>query len=61
MTKKVYYIEYTNEAEKAIERVTNELPTFVEAEAVEMNFVRVEIDCRIEDVKTIERILEAVV
>ena len=61
MTKKVYYIEYTNEAEKAIERVTNELPTFVEVEAVEMNFVRVEIDCRIEDVKTIERILEAVV
>ena len=61
MTKKVYYIEYTNEAEEAIERVTNELPTFVEVEAVEMNFVRVEIDCRIEDVKTIERILEAVV
>ena len=61
MTKKVYYIEYTNEANEAIERVKNELPTFVEVEAVEMNFVRVEIDCRIEDVKTIERILEAVV
>lgn len=61
MTKKVYYIEYTNEAQEAIERVTNELPTFVEIEAVEMNFVRVEINCRIEDVKTIERILEAVV
>lgn len=61
MTKKVYYIKYTNEAQEAIERVTNELPTFVEVEAVEMNFVRVEIDCRIEDVKTIERILEAVV
>lgn len=61
MTKKVYYIEYTNEAKEAIERVKNELPTFVEVEAVEMNFVRVEINCRIEDVKIIERILEAVV
>ena len=57
MTNKIYFFEQTIEFEKAIERIENIIPCFVFIEPVEMNWVKVEIKCRIEDVKTIEKYL----
>lgn len=58
MTKKVYYIENTNEANNAIERIINNFPTFVDVETIEMNYIQLTIECREEDLKAIENILK---
>lgn len=61
MTKKVYYIENTNENYAIIENIVEVYICFVQLTTVEMNCLEVTIICRNEDVKAIEEELKDIV
>ena len=58
MTKKVYYLEYNDITNKRIEKIIDKYICFVNTKIVEMNYLEVEINCRTEDLKAIERELK---
>ena len=55
MVTKIYWIENTDTLNKALETLENIIPCFIKREFVEMNYSRVEIQARYEDLKTVER------
>ena len=61
MTTKVYYIENTNELDKALETLEQKIPCFINRELIEMNYSKVEINARTEDLLTVETILAPLV
>lgn len=58
MTKKVYYLEFNDEVNERLEKIMNNYICFVECKIIEMNYQEVEIVCRNEDLKAIEKELE---
>jgi hypothetical protein len=61
MTEKTYYIENCTELEEALEQIEQNFPCFVDRELIEMNYSRVTINAREEDIASIERILAPLV
>ncbi len=61
MTEKTYYIENSIELEEALEQIEQNFPCFVDRELIEMNYSRVTINAREEDIASIERILAPLV
>jgi len=60
MIEKIYWIENTNELEAALNKLDC-VPCFVERELVEMNYSKITINARQEDLKTIEKIFSKIV
>ena len=61
MVTKIYWMENTDTLDKALRTLTDIIPCFIKREFVEMNFSRVEIQAREEDLKTVERELASAV
>ena len=61
MTKKAWYIENSNELDNAIATITDNFICFLEYEFVEMNYSKIEIKARAEDMASIEKILAPLV
>ncbi len=61
MIEKIYYINNGIELEEAIEYIQNNLPCFVGREFVEMDYSKITINAREEDLSTIERKLALLV
>jgi hypothetical protein len=61
MTEKTYYIENCTELEEALEQIEQNFPCFVDRELIEMNYSRVTINAREEDIASIERMLAPLV
>ena len=61
MTEKIYYIENTNELDNAMDKIENDFPCFTERELIEMNYSKITIKARTEDIKHIEDILAPLV
>ena len=61
MTKKAWYIENSNELDNAIINITSTFPCFIDMEFIEMNYSKVEIEARAEDIASIEEILAPLV
>ena len=61
MVEKIYYIENTNALEVALEKLSEKIPCFVTREYVEMNYSKVTIHARIEDLATVETLLALLV
>lgn len=61
MTEKTYYIENCTELEDALEQIEQNFPCFVDRETIEMNYLRVTINAREEDIASIERVLAPLV
>lgn len=57
MRTKTYYIQNTNELDKALETIRDNFPCYVNREFIEMNYSQIEIQSRNEDVVNIEKIL----
>ena len=57
MTKKVYYIENKAELDEALDKISKTFPCFIQSDFIEMNYSKVEINARVEDLASIERIL----
>ena len=57
MTEKIYYIENTNALDLAIDAITDTFPCFVDREFIEMNYSKITIKARTEDLASIEDIL----
>ena len=57
MVEKIYYLDW-NEKKEDIQNVLLKLfvtiPCFIQAEYIEINYVKVSIKCREEDVRTVE-------
>lgn len=60
MIEKIYWIENTNELEKALKKL-NCIPCFINREFVEMNYSKIIINARQEDLRTIEKIFSKIV
>lgn len=60
MIEKIYWIENTNELDIALNKL-NCVPCFVDREFVEMNYSKITINARQEDLKTIEKIFSEIV
>ena len=54
MTKKVYYIENTNNLELALACLADSIPCFISREYIEMNYSAVTVTCRTEDLLCVE-------
>ena len=54
MIEKIYYIVNGIELEEAIDYLKNALPCFIERELIEMDYSKVTINARAEDISTIE-------
>ena len=61
MIRKVYYIENTADLFHALNTLTDAIPCWIDTEDVEMNFRKVEILARAEDIATVERVLAPLV
>ena len=61
MTEKTYYIENSIELEEALEQIEQNFPCFVDRELIEMNYSKVTINAREEDIASIERVLAPLV
>jgi hypothetical protein len=61
MVEKIYYINNGIELEEAIDFLQDSLPCFVEREPVEMDYSKITINARVEDLKTIEKKLAPLV
>ena len=61
MITKTYYLENTNKANKRINKIIDNFMCFVETKMIEMNYIEVEIKCRVEDIKTIEELISDLV
>ena len=61
MTEKTYYIENSIELEEALEQIEQNFPCFVDRELIEMNYSRIIINAREEDIASIERMLAPLV
>ena len=61
MTTKVYYIENTNKLDKALITLEQKIPCFINRELIEMNYSKIEINARTEDLITVETILAPLV
>ncbi len=61
MTTKVYWMENTDTLDEALRTLTDIIPCFIKREYVEMNFSKVEIQAREEDLKTVEEKLASAV
>lgn len=61
MEEKIYYIESSNELTDAMWIIENEYACFTEYENIEMNYVKITIQARTEDIKHIEEILAPLV
>ena len=61
MTEKTYYIENCTELEEVLEQIEQNFPCFVDRELIEMNYSRVTINAREEDITSIERVLAPLV
>lgn len=58
MTKKVYYLEFNDKVNERLEKIKNKYICFVKTTLIEMNYQEVEIVCRNEDLKAIEKELK---
>jgi hypothetical protein len=61
MTEKTYYIENSTELEEALEQIEQNFPCFVDRELIEMDYSKVTINAREEDIASIERMLAPLV
>ena len=61
MVEKIYYINNGIELEEAIEFLKDNLPCFVGREFVEMDYSKITINAREEDISTVERKLAPLV
>lgn len=61
MIEKTYYIENTNTLNEVLDNIINSFPCFVDREFIEMNYSKVTINTREEDIASIERILAPLV
>ena len=61
MAEKIYYIENTNALEVTLEKLSEKIPCFVTREYVEMNYSKITIHARVEDLATVEIILALLV
>lgn len=61
MVEKIYYIENTNELADAMDAIEQGFPCFVERELIEMDYSKITIKAREEDIKHIEEILAPLV
>ena len=50
MEEKIYYIENTDELNDAMERIENDFPCFTEREFIEMDYSKITIKARTEDI-----------
>lgn len=55
------FVEWTNEADNAIDKIIDMFPCFVKTTILEMNWREVIITARIEDIASIEKILAKIV
>lgn len=55
------FVEWTNEADNAIDKIITLFPCFVNTTILEMNWREVTITARIEDIADIEKILAKIV
>lgn len=60
MKKFTIYAPNSRLLETIIDEITDEIPSFVEFEPVEMNFLKVEVTCREEDANFVLRELTAI-
>lgn len=60
MIEKIYWIENTNELEITLDKLDC-IPCFVDREFIEMNYSKITIKARQEDLKTIEKIFSKIV
>lgn len=58
METKVYYLEDCETTQEKIVNVMFNFPTFVNIETIEMNYLKITIECRMEDVKAINDIMK---
>lgn len=64
MTEKIYWVDrndITNDLEETLMALYMRIPCFVEIENVEMNWVKVTIQAREEDLETVERYMAGLV
>ena len=61
MVEKIYYINNGIELEEVIEFLKDNLPCFVEREFIEMDYSKITINAREEDLRTVERKLAPLV
>lgn len=61
MTEKIYYIENSADLEEVLEQIEQVFPCFVDRELIEMDYSRVTINAREEDIASIERMLAPLV
>ena len=52
----VFYVENTNGADEAYNKVMMGFPCFIDRENIEMNYSKISIKCRQDDAASIERI-----
>ena len=56
MRNMVFYVENTNEVDKAYNKAMMSFPCFIDRENIEMNYSKISIKCRQENAASIERI-----
>lgn len=57
--RQTYYLENDEMIiDERVEKIINDFPCWIETETIEMNYVRVNVECREEDFKVIERRLK---
>ena len=56
MRNMVFYVENTNEVDKAYNKAMMSFSCFIDRENIEMNYSKISIKCRQEDAASIERI-----
>ena len=61
MIEKIYYIENTDELNNAMDRIENDFPCFTNRELIEMDYSKITIKARTEDIGHIEDILAPLV
>lgn len=61
MVKKVYFMENSDRVNKAVDLLEAAIPCFVFRTPIEMNWLEVKVQARVEDMATVERILAEVV
>ena len=61
MVKKVYFMENSDKANSAIDLLESAIPCFVFCTPIEMNWLEVKVQARVEDLATVERILAEVI
>lgn len=61
MVEKIYYIENTDELNNAMDRIENDFPCFTNRELIEMDYSKITIKARTEDIGHIEDILAPLV